>query len=118
MSQEDLEAMLQADLKPQPEISEAIKEMFRDSRQKETDKWLIDQKADLSDTQLKNLAVCDFLSSLGHFKNLDKLTHSIKTLSVSKNRKGRMEVVEMAKGINERRSNMGFMSRMLGNQGP
>jgi len=114
MGQDDLEKMMESDFSMKPESSEAIKEMFRDGIEKDTNRRIIDQKSDISPREQRNLAAADFFHAIGIFEHLDVFTHSFKRLSVSKNRKGRTEAVEMFRGSREHTSGAGFMSRMMG----
>ena len=100
------------------DVSAAIQESFRDGFEEETDRRVIDQKTDLTDMQISNLAVADFLVAKGLFANLDVLTHSVKRLSVSRNRKGRVEMVELAKGVNERKMSSGVFGKLFGSRAP
>jgi hypothetical protein len=109
-----LDSIVENEFLGESDTTGAIKEMFRDGIEEDTNKRIIDQKSDLSDFQIPNLAVCDFLCYLGLFEHLDVLTHSIKRLNVSRNRKGRVEMVDVARGMSERKSGSGFLNKFFG----
>lgn len=108
-----LDSLLDNEVLGESDVSNALKEMFRDNLQEETENWLIDQKADLTHTQIRAFAVASFLNRKDLFSGLSDLTHDIKHLSVSLNRKGRAEMVEVAKGISSKGKG-GFLRRMFG----
>ena len=73
----------------------------------------IDFNTRLSDGQISGILSVDTLQEMGLLPANIKITRTLKRLNVSRNGEGRKELVSMAMGLREEKSQSGFFSKLF-----